>query len=310
MLLGCPPIQTGIETWKMKVLSEAQYEQFWADGYLVVPNAVDEDLLRAMQDEFSAWVEASREYSEPYGDTLDGRPRFDLEPGHSATRPALRRVNAPVEVSQAYFDAMATSRMTDCVADLIGPNVKFHHSKINSKLPGGTTAVKWHQDFPFTPHSNDDLITALLMVDEVTRDNGPLEVVSGSHRGDMHGLWHDGVFTGSVADDVAADCQQKAQTCVGSAGSVCLMHTRLLHGSAPNLSTRSRNLFICVYSAEDAMPCAPNPMPTSYEGLLVRGEKTNRIRSVAYDIELPQKPTTASFFDQQAKSDRPTGHAA
>ena len=34
---------------------------------------------------------------------------------------------------------------------------------------------------------------------------------------------------------------------------------------------------------------------------MVHGEKTNKVRSVAYDIELPQKPATASFFDQQAK---------
>ena len=285
----------------MHVLSEDQRNQFWTEGYLVVENVVDADLLKSMQDEFSEWVEESRDYAEPYGDTLDGRPRFDLEPGHTSEKPALRRVNAPVEISQPYYDAMFSSRMTDCVADLIGPNVKFHHSKINSKLPGGQTAVKWHQDFPFTPHSNDYLITALLMVDEVTRDNGPLEVVAGSHTGELHGLWHDGVFTGSVADSIAEDCKQKAITCVGPAGSVCLMHTRLLHGSAPNLAERSRNLFICVYSAEDAVPYSSNPMPTKFEGLLVRGEKTNKVRSTNYEIELPQKPTTASFFDQQAK---------
>ena len=191
--------------------------------------------------------------------------------------------------------------MTDYVADLIGPDVKFHHSKINSKLPGGQTSVKWHQDFPFTPHSNDDLITALLMVDEVTDRNGPLEVLAGSHKGDLHGLWHDGVFTGAVADEIAADCQSGATVCTGSAGSVCLMHTRLLHGSAPNLSSLPRTLFICVYSAEDAVSYSPNPMPTEYEGLVVRGQKTNRVRSIPYRIELPQKPTTASFFDQQAK---------
>ena len=294
----------------MSVLSQAQKNQFWSEGYLVVENAVDQDLLQAMQGDISAWIEESREYSEPYGDTIDGRPRFDLEPGHTTDKPSLRRVNAPVEVSQAYFEAMATSLMTDCVADLIGPNVKFHHSKINSKLPGGKTAVKWHQDFPFTPHSNDDLITALLMVDEVTQDNGPLEVVVGSHKGELHGLWHNGAFTGAVADSVAEDCQKKAVTCVGPAGSVCLMHTRLLHGSAPNLAQHSRNLFICVYSAEDAVPYSSNPMPTKFEGMVVRGEKTNRVRSTSYDLELPQKPTTASFFDQQAKSVGETNQAA
>lgn len=286
----------------MSVLSEEQRKQFWSDGFLVVENAVERDLLQTMQDDFSAWAEESREYSEPYGETIDGRPRFDMEAGHTKEKPGLRRVNAPVEVSQAYFDAMASSLMTDCVADLIGPNVKFHHSKINSKLPGGQTAVKWHQDFPFTPHSNDDLVTALLMVDEVTQDNGPLEVVVGSHKGELHGLWHNGVFTGSVADTVAEDCQKKAITCVGPAGSVCLMHTRLLHGSASNISEQPRTLFICVYSAEDAVPNSSNPMPTKFEGLVVRGEKSNRVRSTSYEIELPQKPTTASFFDQQAGS--------
>jgi len=295
---------------EMRVLSEEQREQFWSEGFLVIENAVDAASLQAMRDDFATWVEESRGHGEAYGEAIDGRARFDLEPGHRPEKPALRRVNAPVEVSPAYFDAMASSRMTDCVADLIGPNVKFHHSKINAKLPGGKTEVKWHQDFPFTPHSNDDLVTALLMVDDVTQENGPLEVVAGSHTGELHGLWHDGVFTGAVTEEVAQECRQKAVTCVGPAGSVCLMHTRLLHGSAPNLGKRPRNIFICVYSAEDAVPCSSNPMPTKFEGMVVRGEKSGKIRSTAYEIELPQKPVTASFFDQQALSPEAKDFAA
>lgn len=285
----------------MSTLSREQREKFQCDGYLVVEDVVERKLLEAMTRDFAGWVEESRNHAQAYGETIDGRPRFDLEPGHSAGKPGLRRVNAPVEVSEAYFQAMVASRMTDCVAELIGPNVKFHHSKINSKLPGGQTAVKWHQDFPFTPHSNDDVITALLMVDDVTEENGPLEVVAGSHLGDIHGLWHDGVFTGAVAGDIADDCMAKSDICVGPAGSVCLMHTKLLHGSAPNLSSNPRTLFICVYSAEDAVPYSPNPVPSEFEGLVVRGEQTNTVRSSSYQIELPQKPASASFFDQQAK---------
>ncbi len=285
----------------MTALSDEQKAFFWENGYLVVEDAVSATQLSGLKRDFDGWVEESRSHTAPYGDTLDGRPRFDLEPGHSADKPGLRRVNAPVEVSEAFFDAMADSRMTDCIADLIGPNVKLHHTKINSKLPGGHTEVKWHQDFTFTPHSNDDVVTALLMVDEVTGENGPLEVLPGSHRGALYGLWHNGVFTGAVSDDVAEGCRKQAVECTGPAGSVCLMHTRLLHGSAPNRSTAPRTLFICVYSAEDAVAYAANPMPTEYEGLVVRGERTGTVRSIAYEMQLPQKPTTASFFDQQAK---------
>ncbi len=285
----------------MGTLSQSDIDAFWRDGYLVVANAVSADQLAALKNDFEAWVEQSRRQRAPFGDTLDGRPRFDLEPGHSESQPALRRVNAPIEISAAYHDVMLNSRMTDCVTDLVGPNVKLHHTKINSKLPGAATAVKWHQDFPFTPHSNDDLVTALLMVDDVNEMNGALEVAPGSHKGGLHSLWHDGRFTGAVTETVADECASKSTLCTGNAGSVCLMHTRLLHGSSANTSAHPRTLFICVYSAEDAVACSPNPVPHRYEGLLVRGERTNKVRATQFELELPQLPTTASFFDQQAK---------
>jgi phytanoyl-CoA hydroxylase len=50
---------------------------------------------------------------------------------------------------------MPESAMVDMVADLIGPDVKFHHCKINLKLPGSHTEVGYHQDFAYTPHTND-----------------------------------------------------------------------------------------------------------------------------------------------------------
>jgi len=285
----------------MTVLTQSQRDEFWQTGVLVVENAVDAAQLTALRQDFATWVEESRAHSGPYGKTKDGRPRFDVEPGHAADWPALRRVNAPCDVSKAYFDAMRDSQMTDAVADLIGPNVKHHHNKINSKLPGAATQVKWHQDFPFTPHSNTDLITALLMVDEVTEENGPLEVVSGTHKGPLHTLWHDGVFTGAVADELAADFQRSAITCMGKAGSVCLMHTCVAHGSAPNLSQHPRTLFITVYSAADAAPCAPNPVPNEHEGLIVRGEDPNAIRATSYTVQIPEFPKSASFFSQQTR---------
>jgi ectoine hydroxylase-related dioxygenase (phytanoyl-CoA dioxygenase family) len=283
------------------ILSDEQKAFFETQGYLLVENAVSEGQLAGLRRQFADWVEESKAHGEAYGETIDGRARFDLEPGHSADKPALRRINAPTDISEDYYQVMRDSRMTDCVAELIGPNIRYHHSKVNSKLPGAATVVKWHQDFPFTPHSNDDLITALLMVDEVTADNGPLQIVPGSHKGEIYDLWHNGLFTGAVDDAVTSYCLDNAVTCTGKAGSLCLMHTRLLHGSAPNLSTRPRTLFITVYSAEDAVPCAPNPVPNRHQGEVVRGEVSGHIRSTPFDIPLPQMPQAASFFDQQAQ---------
>ena len=284
------------------MLTQDQIDFFNDNGYLVVEDAITPEQLQALRADFAAWVEESKSHEDAWGEMVNGKPRFDVEKGHSSENPALRRINAPHEVSEAYFNVMADSGMADMVADLIGPDIKLHHTKINSKLPGSATAVKWHQDFPFTPHTNDDLITALLMVDEVTEENGPLEVWADTHKGEIHTLWHDGQFTGAVSDDVTKEALEKRTICTGKAGSVCLMHTRLLHGSAPNNSDAPRTLYICVYSAADAMPISPSPVPTKDQGMIVRGEDKGQVRAVPYDMPMPQLPKGASFFDQQQKS--------
>ena len=281
-------------------LSDHEIEAFRRDGMLIVEDAVTPAQLAGLRRDFAAWVEESRSHDAAYGAMVDGRPRFDLEPGHSAERPALRRVAAPADLSEAYYDVMADSRMTDVVADLIGPDLRLHHCKINSKLPGAATQVKWHQDFLYDPHSNTDLVTALLMLDDVTEENGPLEVVPGSHKGPLLSLWHDGVFTGAVADETAAALAGRTVSCTGPAGAVCLMHGCLLHGSAANRSDRPRTLFICVYAAADAVPLVANPVPGRHNGMIVRGREPNRIRTTPFEMEAPEHPKGASFFVQQA----------
>jgi len=283
----------------MTYLSASQKEQFWHEGVLVVEDAVSDADLSAMRTVFQVWVDESRDHSSDYGTTLDGRARFDLQPGHSATLPGLRRVQSPEEVSSVFAHIMRTARTVDFCAELIGPSIRFHHGKVNSKLPGTATKVKWHQDFPFEPMTNDDMITCLLFLDDVTLDNGPLEVIPGTHKGPIYSHWHNGQFTGAVADEVVAGRDDEIVKCVGKAGSVCLMHARLLHGSAPNLSEGPRTLYITTYYAEDAIELSPNHLPSTLTHELVRGQASGGVRCTPYEMELPAVPDGTSFFAQQ-----------
>ena len=279
-------------------LTHVQQDQFWCDGYLVVEGAVDNDTLARLRAQMDAWTEESRKHTKPYGEpTVDGRPRFDLEENHGAERPALRRINNPVEISDQFYKVMTDAPMVDMVATLIGPDVKYHHCKINSKLPGSQMVVHYHQDFPYTPHTNDDVITALLLLDDVDEGNGCLMVVPGTHKGAIDSLYESGEFTGKVNPLLEEGYLKRQVPIEGKAGSVCLMHTRLLHGSETNLSTdRRRAIYLCVYSAADAIPIARNPMPSKLEGTIVRGQASQTARMVPLEVELPQQPRSASFF--------------
>ena len=103
----------------MGALNQEQIEKFWADGVLVVDHAVSATELADLNQVFQGWLEESRLYSKDYGKTLDGRPRFDLQPGHRSDKPALRRVQSPEEVSDIYANVMRKARTVDYCVDLL-----------------------------------------------------------------------------------------------------------------------------------------------------------------------------------------------
>ena len=276
---------------------------FNRSGFVMVPDALTLSQLEVMRDQLDSWIDESRQHKENFGITMDGRPRFDVEPkSHSSTNPALRRISSPIEISNEYLEVTRDNRALDIVAHIFGPNIKLVNTKVNLKLPGSGTSVKYHQDFPFEPHSNDDLVTTLYFLDDVTLKNGPLEVVPGTHKEVIHSLWHKGVFTGSVSLEVEKNAQKNSIKCVGKAGTACLMHTRVLHGSLPNNTEKPRRLFIACYAAEDAIALDRNHIPSKFDGEIVRGTKTGRVRTSLFDMELPEYPKETSFFGQQSKN--------
>ena len=100
------------------MLTDAQVERFWQDGYLVADGAVTGAQLAAMRAEIARWVEASRAHAEPFGPpTIDERPRFDMGAEHSAERPALR---IPPDSPFVQAAARALARAFDRPPVLIG----------------------------------------------------------------------------------------------------------------------------------------------------------------------------------------------
>ncbi|MED5600768.1 MAG: phytanoyl-CoA dioxygenase family protein, partial [Actinomycetota bacterium] len=67
----------------MQVLSDEQVAAFHHDGYVMMEGAVSAEDLAALQAVFADWVAESRSHGGPWGTTVDGRARFDVEPGHS-----------------------------------------------------------------------------------------------------------------------------------------------------------------------------------------------------------------------------------
>jgi len=284
------------------MLTQTQQDHFREKGYVILRNMVPHEIRERLLVELNKWVEESRSYEKNYCfDTLDGKARFDLEQGHNASTPRLRRVANPCDISEVYQEVLFKGILPEAVADLIGPDVKFHHCKLNNKFPGMGTRVEYHADHPYDPHTNDDGITLLLMLDDMDEGNGCLRIVPGSQK-ERYTHFRDGNFIGSTEPELFETFDQHSNSIIGKAGDVCLMDIWALHGGGPNTSQdRPRRLLIADYRAADAFALMSPAVPSKFYCKIVAGKPTHIARLCEGTMEILEPYKDDSFFGLQGQ---------
>ncbi|HEV7988742.1 MAG TPA: phytanoyl-CoA dioxygenase family protein [Candidatus Binataceae bacterium] len=283
-----------------RYLSDEQIDAYRRDGYVSLPGVIDAGRIAKLRAVTGRFVDRSRAISA--SDNL-----FDLDPTHCAQTPTLRRIKNPADKDPLYRWVAFESPIPDIVAELIGPDVKFHHSKLNLKGGRVGAPVEWHQDAAFYPHSNDDVLAVGLLLDDATAENGCLVVLPGSHRERVHEHYDGGGrFIGRMREeDIGRFDARKGQLLELPAGSIHIHHYRLIHWSAPNTSADDRRLLINAYSAADAIPLSADPTKTRFFGAIVRGRAPLSVRRTAGDIRLPPDFSNgySSIYELQTQAD-------
>ncbi len=285
------------------MLTPSQVAAYHEAGYIVAPDVLtpsEVDQLRQVTDEF---VEKSR--AAPTHTDV-----FDLEPGHTPDAPRLRRLKSPVSQHPAYRAALHHPGILDIVSSLIGHGLRYNGDKLNMKWSGYGSAVEWHQDWAFYPHTNDDLLAVGIALDDMTRENGCMLMAPGTHRGPIFDHHQDGVFVGAITDSRFApgDVAEVTMT----AGSISLHHARIAHGSRPNHSDSPRRLLLFQYCALDAWPLLGSETWDAFNATIVRGEPTwePRVTDVPVRIPLPSPERVGSIYEIQTQMRDPILGAA
>jgi len=285
------------------VLDQRARERYFADGFLTVPGYVGAAWLRRLRDVVAAKIEESRALSA-------SDDQFDLAPDHTVEKPNIRRLRKAVDQHPELWAFAKDPTVVDLVADLVGPDVRFHSSKLNFKWSDGGDAVRWHQDIQAWPHTNFSVLTFGVYLDDTGPEQGPLTALPGTHRGTIFDQFDDdGRWTGALtARDTATLPTGKVVEMCGPAGTVVLIHCRVVHGSAANYSPRMRPLLLNVYAAADALPMTPTPAPTTRTGVLVRGQEPTHVHMEPYPAKLPPRWDQVgyrSIFAAQSATARP-----
>jgi phytanoyl-CoA hydroxylase len=166
-------------------------------------------------------------------------------------------------------------RLLDRVEAFTGPDIKSIHTMLINKPPGVDGRHPFHQDllyFPFRPA--DRIVATWTALEPVTRENGCLAVVPGSHRGGLREHVNPDWEYVNLLYVGAKDASQETDRVhlEMDPGDTVLFHPLLLHGSGQNRSEGFRRAISAHYaSARCAWIEKHRPIAGSRPYVLVRG---------------------------------------
>jgi len=236
-------------------------EAYERDGYLILRGLLDQAQLEELR--------------EAVGTPLIKEQRqANRRTGYGG----LSIIHDIIYLHPAFLKLARNSKLLDVIEILIGANIEIQHCKINWKPAEiGAGEVKWHQDFPYLPHTNYDLCAAFIVLDETTPDNGCMRVIPGSHKlGQLKHTDENGNLLLHVNDERFIEARCEPLDLVLGPGDVSIHHVLTLHSSYPNRSHSPRCALVYEFRAADAMQIGGGVKKTT--GILVRGSPSKTIR--------------------------------
>lgn len=181
------------------------------------------------------------------------------------------QLNQPHVLFKFAYELVSNERLLDAVEAIIGPDIMVWGSTYFIKDAQSPSFVSWHQDLKYWGLSSDDLVSAWVAITPVTKANGCMRFVPGSHKLGLvdHKDTFDEANFLTRGQEAAIDIDE-ASTAFAElkAGQASFHHGKLLHASTPN-NTDDRRIGLTInYIA----PHMKQVVAEKDHAMLLRGE--------------------------------------
>jgi ectoine hydroxylase-related dioxygenase (phytanoyl-CoA dioxygenase family) len=242
-------------------LSPEEFFYFDHNGYLLIPQAIEPDVLQELK---VTILRHAEERIAPIVVEDPDRPGY----GKSGDIPGARvlRLSKVMARDPIFGKAAASPRLIAVLQDLLGPGVEVvlnRHNHVTLRPPGAAQ-LEWHRD---VANWSRAIISAVFYLEDSSVDNGCTWVLPGS----QHMLeWHARLSDHARMDQLA-QLGTQALPVLAKAGDVLIFHGLMLHGAGPNRTNATRMSMTLGYHAADELGIADEP-----HKVLVAGERVLR----------------------------------
>ena len=254
-------------------LTDAQFEQYQRDGYVVVEDALDAETVDRVKRRLRAYTHGDRAVAGFQSQIEPAVERGEIEVEH--TGDAVRKFEGlgMVETDDVFRSVAHDDTITDTAAELLGPNLKLLRSAAMFKPPAVGSEKAFHQDAAYYPIQPMDHVTVWIALDEATTENGCMNVVPGAHTDGLLGHEAADYDTDIVIAEDDVD-RSDAVAVPMEPGDALFAHCLVPHFTAPNTTDQWRRALIVSYmDARSRFTTPAEDRPDWVDSVHIRGEE-------------------------------------
>ncbi len=236
-----------------------------AQGYLVIADALDGDLLAQVREHFYRVEEETRQ---AWIESFDRPPKFKPY----GLGPTAHVVEPIITHAEIFLDLLELPLTVSTLRAFLGPDIQMLDNALHVKPAGTRTHTRWHRDAArgvYSPRgwSAEECrewerikacenpcakLKVFFFVDDIDADTAPFSVVPGSHKLEVNAV---------PQYDPLTDMPGHVKL-VGQAGTALIWHATIWHTAMDNVGTRARRMLLfnyAHYGMKQYEPCVPTP---------------------------------------------------
>lgn len=234
--------------------------------------------------------------------TIDGlRSAFNELERHGTVRVGDEEIVDYTDIiflHDAFESVLHEPRVLELLTSLLGLHVELYDTKFVNKPRRGSGRVQfgWHQDFAFYPHTNYDLLSFAIHLDEEDELSGPVRVLPGSHRLGPVSHCEGGEFLYRIAE-VLPHAERDSVPLIGPAGFVTVHHCLMVHSSEPKVHGGDRRVAYYDIRAQDNVQLAGYMRRSAGHAITPRPAGESRYARFADGSRVELRGASGKLFD-------------
>ena len=221
------------------MLTPEQIQFYEENGYLLAERVFTPEEIEECVHETDAMFDRVQQGGRQLEGTWRGKWQEAQIPKEELGKTSMLGIHNMQYHSAVFTRMLVNPKLAGIVADLIGPNVQLHHTKLHIKPPEKGSPFPMHQDYHYFPYEQDSMIAAVIYLEDATVESGCLCVMPGVHKQGILPHEPDGLYLSPQKYPI-----EDAIPCEGSAGDVLLFSYLTPHGSYLNRTDHPRRIVL------------------------------------------------------------------